>query len=68
MFSHHVNPLPNGKILDVTKLKAFAVDKLKFVKMTISLLVTVENTVGKGDNAVFLNAFFFQVIKSQLVW
>ena len=30
-------PLPNNKILDVTKLKAFADDKFNIVKMMISL-------------------------------
>ena len=45
------NPLPNNKILDVTKLKAFADAKLNFDKITISLLDRVENTVGKGENA-----------------
>ena len=33
-----VNPLPNDKILDVTKLKAFADDKLKVGRMMIVLL------------------------------
>ena len=69
-----LNPLPNDKILDVTKLKASADEKLNFVKMTISLLARVENTVGKGENAgykhffpfspVFSKAFFFRVVKS----
>ena len=30
-----LNPLPNEKTLDVTKLKAFADDKLNVAKMTI---------------------------------
>ena len=33
------NPLPNDKILDMTKLKAFADDKLNVAKMTIFLFV-----------------------------
>ena len=32
------NPLPNDKILDMTKLKAFAHDILNVAKMTISLI------------------------------
>ena len=44
-------PLPNDKILDLTKLKVFADDKLNFGKITISLLDRVENTVVKGENA-----------------
>ena len=50
IYSHKINPLPNNKILDVTKLKAFADDNLNFSKMTISLLDRIENTVGKGEN------------------
>ena len=44
-------PLPNGKILDVTKLKAFVCNKLKVAKMIISIFERVENTVGKGESA-----------------
>ena len=32
-----INSLPNDKTLDITKLKAFADDKLNVAKMTISL-------------------------------
>ena len=45
------NPLPNDKILDVTKLKAFADDKLNVATMMFSLYDRVENTAGKGENA-----------------
>ena len=68
------NPLPNDKILNVTKLKAFADDKVNVARMMISLDYRVENTVGKGENAgyqyfspfptVFSKVFFFRVIKS----
>ena len=49
--------LPNDKMLDLSKLKAFADDKLIIIKMMISFFHTVENTVGKGENAgsVFTN-------------
>ena len=44
------NPLPNNKLLDWSKLKVFADDKLngklKFV------LETAENILGKRENAV----------------
>ena len=46
-----INPFPNDKILDRTKLKAFADDKLNITKMTISSFDKVENTGGKGENA-----------------
>ena len=42
-----INPLTNNKFLDLTKLKAFADDKLNISKMTISLCDRVENTVEK---------------------
>ena len=48
---HLFNSLPNDKILDQSKLKAFADDKIDFVEMMIYILDMVENTVGKGENA-----------------
>ena len=70
-----VNPLPNDKFLDMTKLKAFADDKLNVAKMTISLCGRLENTVGKrrkcwlpafsSFHTVFSKAFFFRVVKSR---
>ena len=68
-----IYPLQHNKILDVTKLKAFADNKLDVAKMRISLFHRVENIVGKGENAgyqhflllpVFSKAFFFRVVKS----
>ena len=65
--------LPNNKITEVTKLKAFADNKLKAAKMIISLIERVENTIRKGENAgyqhfllfplCFKKAFLFRVIK-----
>ena len=46
-----LSSLPNYKNLDVTKLKTFADDKLHVAKMMISLINSVENAVGKGENA-----------------
>ena len=59
-----INPLTDDKILDLTKLKAFANDKLNQVKMMISLYDRKENTVGKGENAgcqpvVMATGFFY---------
>ena len=51
--------IPNDKILDVTKLKAFADDKLNVAKMTIFLYDRVENTVGKGENAGYQHFLLF---------
>ena len=53
-----INPLPNNKILDMTKLNAFADNKLNIVKMTSSF-GTVENTVRKGENAGYQHFLLF---------
>ena len=45
------NPLPNSIILAWSKLKALADDKIEVVKMMTSLLDSLENTVGNGENA-----------------
>ena len=54
------NSLPNNKILDVTKLKAFADDKLNVTNMMISLHDSVENTVEKRKNAGYKHFLLFQ--------
>ena len=54
------NCLPNKKILDATKLKVFADDKLHFAKTTISLFDVIENSVGKGENAGYQYFLLFQ--------
>ena len=53
------NSSPNDRILDVTKLKALADDKLIVARMMISLLNRVENTVGKGENAGYQHFLLF---------
>ena len=68
-------PLSNDKLMDMTKLKAFANDKLNVDKITISLCYRVESSVGKDENACYQHflvfpqcfpiAFFFRVVKSQ---
>ena len=46
------NSVPNNKILDhVTKFKAIANDKINIALMMITIFDTVENIVGKGENA-----------------
>ena len=68
------NSLPNDKISDQSKLKAFADDKIDVVEMMISLLDRVENTAGKRENAGYQHfllfpqwktAFFLRVDKSR---
>ena len=53
-FFHFFNSLPNDQILDWPKLKAFADDKIKALKMIIVVFERVENIVEKGENAGFL--------------
>ena len=53
------NPLPNDKIVDVTKLKTFADNKSNITYKTISLYDRVENTVGKGENAGYQHFLLF---------
>ena len=43
--------LPDDEILDLTKLKAFADDKLSAAVMLIDAFDRVENIAGKGENA-----------------
>ena len=59
---------PNNKILDVTKLKAFADDKSNVAEMKISLNDRVANTVGKGENAgTSIFSFSHSVFQSLLL-
>ena len=44
-----VSSLPKDKILDLTKLKAFADDKIYVTQMFV--FDGVENIIGKGENA-----------------
>ena len=63
-------------MFDVTKLKAFADNRLNVYKMTISLLDRVKNTVGLGKNAGYpafipfptvFSSVFFQRLKVGIV-
>ena len=51
LYVRNIDPLPNDKIFDTTKLKVFEDDKLNIAKMTFSLFDRIENTVGRGENA-----------------
>ena len=61
------NPNPLDKILNQTKLKAFAVDKLKITKMIISVFDRVENSVGKGEIAFASNFSFSHNVFKRLL-
>ena len=58
-YHYHLNPLPDDKILDQTKLSAFADDKLIVTKMIISGFCKVENIVRKEEIACTSNFSFF---------
>ena len=54
-----INPLPDDKILDSSKLKEFADDNIKFDKRGRKLSKHVENTVGKGEIARYEQFLLF---------
>ena len=54
-----LNPLPDDKILDQTKLKAFADNKLNVTKVIISVFDRVENIVGKRRNCLYKQFLLF---------
>ena len=64
----------NDKIVDLSKLKAFAVEKLNVSKKMISVCDKVENMVGKGNQHFLLFQLCFQKLsisgslKVGIVW
>ena len=54
--------------MDVTKLKAFADDKLNVTTIMISLYDRVENTVWKGENAGYQYFLFFPTVFSKALF
>ena len=73
-----LNSLPNNKILDWSKLKAFADDKINVTENLKFVLRNVENIVEKGKNAgyqhfhllprCFKEASFSGSLKVGIVW
>ena len=53
------NSLPNDKILDRSKYKAFADDKIDVTKKFEFVLEMVENIMGKGENAGYQHFLLF---------
>ena len=49
----------NGRILDWSKLKAFADDEINVAEMMISLSDRVKDIVGKGENAGYQQFLLF---------
>ena len=72
------NSLQNDKILDWSKLKAFADDKLNVTKELKFVLGREENIVGKGESAgnqhfllfpqCFQKVSFTEVLKVGILW
>ena len=58
-FVIYIHPLPDNKILALSKLKAFADDKLDVVKMMISTFDQLESSVGKGENEGYQHFLLF---------
>ena len=54
-----INFLPNDKILDWSKMKPFADDKIRVLKVIIFVFDRVENTVEKGENASYQHSLLF---------
>ena len=54
-----LNPLPDDKILDWSKLKAFADDKINVAEKLDFVLGRIENIVGKGENAGYQHFLLF---------
>ena len=62
-----LNPFPHHKVLDQTKLKEFADDKLNVTKMIISVFDREENIVGKGGIACTSNFSFSHNVFKRLL-
>ena len=54
-----INPLPNDKILDSSKLKEFADVNFNFDENGRKFSIWVENTVGKGEIAHYQQFLLF---------
>ena len=73
-----IYPSPNDKILDWSKLKALADEKMNVTEKLNFVLGRVENIVGKGENAgyqhfllfpqCFQKAYFLRLFKVGIVW
>ena len=59
LYGKFVNPLPYDKILDWSKFKAFADDKIYVTEKLKTGLGRVENMVGKGENAGYQHFLLF---------
>ena len=53
------NSLPNNKILDQSKLKAYVIHTIKITQKLIFVLGKIENIEGKGENAGYQHFLLF---------
>ena len=60
MFLLCLNFSPDNKILDQSKLNAFADNNLKVIQMAEYVLDKIENIVGKEENAGYQHFLLFQ--------
>ena len=60
IYLFNINGLTLYKILDKSKLKAFAEEKINLNEKLKLVLGRVENIVGKGENAVYQYFLLFQ--------
>ena len=54
-----LNPLPNVKFLDRSKLKSLADDRISVTEKLKFVLGRVENIMGKGENAGYQHFLLF---------
>ena len=59
-------PFPKRQILDSSKLKVFADDNFKFDENDKKFSKWVENTVGKGEIALYEQFLLFPVFSKDL--
>ena len=53
------NSLPNDKLLDWSKLKAFADEKMNVTQKLKFVIGRIENIMGKGENAGYQHFLLF---------
>ena len=63
-----LNPFPNDKILDSSKLKEFADEHFKFDVNGRKFSKWVENNVGKGEIACYEQFLLFPTVFSKVLY
>ena len=62
-----INSLPNNKILDWSKLKALADDKINVAQKLKFVSGRIENIVGKGENVGYQHFLLFPTMFSKVL-